>query len=473
MLFRLFRKPRRKAPARPVRFRPRLEALEDRYCPAGGLLDPTFGTGGIVNLPSATDNGATAVAVQPDGKVVVAGAVNRRASASSFSSGDSISVQRLNRDGTLDTTFYGTGSVAIKASGNDLPNALALQPDGRILVGGWATDGKDGNYQFLVARLNANGTLDTTFGSKGLWLSASLYGSMVKKLTVLTDPAHPTTVTGIVASARGIVNGTNCFEAIKLTPAGAPDRTFGSGGFAVFAGLNGGDAESVAADRLTGEIYLAGSVRLTLADGSQVIEGCLAALTPAGALDPAFGGGAGYVLAAPTGFTGSDFHDVAVQTLTVNGQPVSRLVVAGDAYAPNVNGYAVVAGFTLDGTLDTSFGSGGWFLTAGPSNGYSPSFHSLALEADGSIVVGGFVHYTAADGTNHSEMLVGHLTAAGAADTSFGPDGTGLTVVQDGLDSRVWSVAVDPINGGILASGYSISSSGAAQQAAVARFTAP
>src|SRR4051794_15856657 len=99
MLFRLFRKSRRKAPTRPVRFRPSLETLEDRYCPAGGLLDPTFGTGGLVNLPSTTDNGARAVAVQPDGKVVIAGEVLSK------SSYEIISVQWLNRDGSLDTTF--------------------------------------------------------------------------------------------------------------------------------------------------------------------------------------------------------------------------------------------------------------------------------------------------------------------------------------------------------------------------------
>src|SRR5437868_1259670 len=68
---------RQRAPQRSA-FRPRLEALEDRLTPSGGgLLDPTFGTGGLVNLPNATDNGAPAVAVQPDGKVVIVGQINR------------------------------------------------------------------------------------------------------------------------------------------------------------------------------------------------------------------------------------------------------------------------------------------------------------------------------------------------------------------------------------------------------------
>ena len=54
---------------------------------------------------------------------------------------------------------------------------------------------------------------------------------------------------------------------------------------------------------------------------------------------------------------------------------------------------------------------------------------ALALEADGSIAVGGTQSYTASDGTVHKEMLVGHLTAGGAADTSFGPNGTGFAAV--------------------------------------------
>jgi uncharacterized delta-60 repeat protein len=460
--------PRRRPAIRRPSSRPRLEALEDRTTPSGGLLDPTFGTGGIVNLPNATDYAASAVAVQPDGKVVVAGQTNRT---TGTGQADSITVQRLNRDGSLDTTFNKTGSLTIQTGKSDWPKSVALQPDGEILVGGGATS-NNGSQEFLVARLNANGTLDTTFASKGLWVSASPYGE-VEKLAVLTDPAHPSTVTGIVAAAQGSANGTRCLEAIKLTPAGAPDRTFGAGGFAVFANLNLANqvvrTASVAVDRLSGEIYLAGPVSVPTANNT----GCLAALTPAGALDPAFGGGAGYVLADPTGSHEIEFYDVAVQTLTVNGQAVSRVLVAGLDAPPATHFSGVVYGYTPAGTLDASFGSGGTFSIPGLGTGVNLLFSSLALEADGSIVVGGSQRYTATDGTYPSEMVVGHLTAAGAADTSFGPDGTGFTVVPDGLDSKVLGVAIDPLDGGILACGVSDSTRQSPAQAAVARFTAP
>src|SRR5262245_45972146 len=99
---RALRRTRTPSPARPPlpARRPMVERLEARDNPSGGLLDPTFGSGGIVNLPNTTNLAATAVAVQPDGKVVIAGSVNN---VSGRNNGPyTITVQRLNRDGSLD-----------------------------------------------------------------------------------------------------------------------------------------------------------------------------------------------------------------------------------------------------------------------------------------------------------------------------------------------------------------------------------
>jgi uncharacterized delta-60 repeat protein len=423
-----------------------LEVLEARDCPTAGLLDPTFGSGGIVNLPTTTDSTARDVVVQPDGKVVIAGVSN------TANGNDIISVQRLNTNGTLDTTFNRTGSVTI--AGSSISTSVALQPDGKILIGGDASvkQGKTYVDESLVARLNTNGTLDPTFGNKGLWVSTSASGP-VEDLAVLTDPAHSGTVTGIVGAVWG-----SSFEAIKLTPAGRPDQTFGSGGVAAFANLNG-QSTSVAEDPLSGEIYLAGEV-------NAFTTGALAALTPTGALDTTFGGGAGYVLADSTG-EGTLFNDVVVQTVSVNGQPVSRLLVAGQS-AVQLPPSGFVAAYTLGGALDTTFGNGGSFTLAGVAGGTAPSFTSLVVEADGSIVVGGGQTY----GYDSSEMLIGHLTASGVADTSFGPDGTGFTTVQDGTQiGNVRGLAIDPTNYDILACGDSTDNNGQSH-GAIIRLTA-
>ena len=461
-----FRRPRSGKAARQSApcFRPRVEGLEDRLTPSGGQLDPTFGSGGIVHLPHATDVSASAVAVQPDGKVVIAGYVQL------FTGKDYISVQRLNRDGSLDTTFNKTGSVTIQTGSYTGSNAVALQPDGKILVGGsWSSNTSGGA---LVARLNANGTLDTTFGSKGLWESTT---GGVKKLAVLTNATH-TAVTGIVAAATGTANGASCFEAIKLTPAGVPDKTFGSGGFAVFGGLSGlsghGGAISVAVAP-SGEMYLAGTVQFS---GMTYLEGCIAAVTPAGALDASFGGGLGYVLGSPTATQESGFFDVAVQTLTVNGQAVSRLIAAGYIATHQADGsYAEIdvgiSAYALGGALDTSFGSGGWFTSSNPNiNAGSPR---LTLEADGSIVVGWEQTYIDSSGVTYSQMMIGHLTANGTADTSFGSDGTGFVAISDGIFCHPAGLAIDPTDGSILACGSTRGYTFSTNQAVVGRLTAP
>jgi uncharacterized delta-60 repeat protein len=163
-------------------FRPRVEALEDRYCLSPGVMEWSDPEGG----------GANAVAVQPDGKTVVAGvALNSKVQQFIF-------VQRLNQDGSVDLTFNKSGSLTIQTGKGCIPSAVALQPDGKILIGGQAI-ANNGTGESLVARVNPNGTLDTTFGnSRGLELLTN--GGYVDGLAVLTDPTHPATVTGIVAA---------------------------------------------------------------------------------------------------------------------------------------------------------------------------------------------------------------------------------------------------------------------------------
>ena len=446
--------PRPLTRTRPHARRLAVEQLEVRENPStGGVLDPTFGSGGIVHLPSTTDDGARAVVVQPDGKVIITGTARQQKGS------ESITVQRLNANGSLDTTFNRTGSLTIGS--NDYSTSLALQPDGKILVGGSTMDSK-GNHELLVARLNPNGTLDTTFGSKGLWLNVG-NGIAVEGLAVLTDASH-TAATGIIAATEAGTTTSIYFGAVKLTPAGQPDKTFGTGGFSALPNLPG-HTEAVAVAP-SGEVYLAGSVSLAATPE----QGGIAALTPAGQLDTTFNGGAGYVLADPTGTRFSDFYDLAVQTRTVNGLPVSRLVAAGTTASPT-NGYSdgFVAAFTLAGAPDTTFGAGGMFIYTNPP-GADSEFEGLAVAADGSIVLGGYQSFT--DGSIPEEMLIGRLTADGAADTSFGTDGTGFIALQDGYESVILGVAVDPTNGDIAAGGGNNPTKGVARQAAVARFTA-
>src|SRR5262249_28006591 len=188
---------------RPATRRLMLEVLEARDCPSGGLLDPTFNSSGTETF-STSQIKMVSTAVQPDGKIVAVGSV------STFNHGDELAVVRLNPDGTPDKTFNGTGSEALTVF--PYGRAVAIQPDGKILIGGQAFGRSD---EYAVTRLNTNGSLDTTFGKRGVWVldrSSVPNTEEVDQLAVLTDPNHPAVVTGISdavkrAAAGGAQNG--------------------------------------------------------------------------------------------------------------------------------------------------------------------------------------------------------------------------------------------------------------------------
>ena len=126
-----------------------------------GTLDTTFSTDGkVVKDVNGSSNGGVAVAMQPDGKIVVAGYASRTGTTD-------FAIYRYNTNGTLDTTFSGDGvSVGFFGVGRtDFARELVLQSDGKIIVVGWSAN-ESGN-DWAIVRLNANGTADTTFSGDG------------------------------------------------------------------------------------------------------------------------------------------------------------------------------------------------------------------------------------------------------------------------------------------------------------------
>jgi uncharacterized delta-60 repeat protein len=135
-----------------------------RYRP-GGALDGTFGTGGRVSTDVRGEQGpdeAHALVVQPDGKLVAAGAA--------FNSGGTdgqFALVRYNADGTLDTTFGTGGKVTTDFRDHDVATALAVQPDGKLVAAGYTTTVFQTPWDFALARYNPDGRLDPTFGVSG------------------------------------------------------------------------------------------------------------------------------------------------------------------------------------------------------------------------------------------------------------------------------------------------------------------
>jgi uncharacterized delta-60 repeat protein len=131
-----------------------------RYETDGSLDLSLKGTGFLTTSVSNWDDRSRAVAIQPDGKIVVAGEGSRN-----YSHTD-IAVIRYNGDGNLDTSFSDDGIVTTSIGDSSTAASVALQPDGKIVMAGWYDDG--GNRYFVVARYTVTGTLDTQFNSTGL-----------------------------------------------------------------------------------------------------------------------------------------------------------------------------------------------------------------------------------------------------------------------------------------------------------------
>ncbi len=133
--------------------------LVTRYTTTGSL-DSTFGSFGIVKTDiGISDDRAFALAIQPDGKIVVAGSTNTV-------TGYHLAVARYNKNGTLDNTFDTDGIVVTDVgAGTGFISALAIQSNGRIVVAGYSNNGT--NDTFAAARYNSNGAMDNTFGTHG------------------------------------------------------------------------------------------------------------------------------------------------------------------------------------------------------------------------------------------------------------------------------------------------------------------
>ena len=233
-----------------------------------GSLDSSFGSGGRAIVPMGSNyDFVNAVEVQSDGKIVLAGNAGYEAAAD-------FAVARLNPDGSLDSTFNGTGkSIVPMISGGDRANALAIQRDGKIVLGGMV--GYYDAADFGVARLHANGTLDTTFGTDGKWI-ASLSADADRVLAMTLQPDSK-------ILAAGGADGD--YAVVRLTPNGSLDNSFAAAGIRIFSMTGGADTSRGIALQRDGKIVLAGR-----ANAGDLADFGLARLNSNGSLDTRFNG---------------------------------------------------------------------------------------------------------------------------------------------------------------------------------------
>src|SRR5439155_6351600 len=183
---------------------------------ADGSLDGNFGTGGKVTTAIGTASGGAALVLQPNGKLVAAG-YTFTGSRTQFA------LVRYLATGSLDTSFGTGGKVATPISSiDDEVSALVLQPDGKLVAAGYANDGS--NMNFALVRYNADGSLDTSFGTGGkVTTPIESIGNQVFALVLQPD--------GKLVAAGYANDGSNQdFALVRYSPDGNLDGSFGAGG---------------------------------------------------------------------------------------------------------------------------------------------------------------------------------------------------------------------------------------------------
>jgi uncharacterized delta-60 repeat protein len=298
-------------------------------------------------------------------------------------------VARLNTDGSFDTTFNTTGYINSEGDTNSyVYNHVVLQDDGKIIVVGY-TDGDDG----IILRFNTDGSLDTTFNSTGyINLENGTNSYIYKKVAIQSDGKY--VVVGQSDGNDGIV--------VRYNTDGSLDTTFNSTGYIITE--DGTDSylyDSVALQS-DGKIVVVGRT-----DGS---EGVIARYTTDGSLDPTFNT-TGYFNAE--GATGIDFNRLFGVAIQSDG----KIVAVGRTDAND----GLVARFNTDGTLDTTFNSTGYFNAENGTTSYL--FYSLALDDDDKIIAVGY--------TNSSYGLIVRLNTNGTLDTTFNSTGYIINTVND------------------------------------------
>ena len=384
---------------------------------APGGRDPGFSGDGkaITNFGSGNDF-ANGVAIQADGKIVVAGRAG--------GAGGRFGLARYNRNGKLDTSFGGDGKVVtnFSAIADDFANGVAIQADGKIVAAGHSND------RFALARYNSDGTLDVTFSGDG-------------KMTTNFSSAFDDAL-GVAVRANGKIvaaghAGSDKFALARYNPNGTLDTTFSGNGKVTTNFSPVSDLATGVAIQANGKIVAAGTAGSTEFSGTFA----LARYNQNGTLDTTFSGNG----KATTDFTPGE-QDVAFGVaIQANG----KIVAAGGG---DVGGFSFeLARYKRNGALDTTF-SGDGKVTTNFSAGLDAA-HSVAIQADGKIVAAGHASLR--------RFALARYNRNGNLDTTFSGNGKVVTdFTRRGFGDDFANGVAIQANGKIVAAGRAGGSGG-------------
>ena len=351
-----------------------------------GQLDPTFGNNGIFTTTLST---GFAVALQADGKIVFAGEASIASSP----------IFRLNSNGTLDSTFGTGGEVQLTPPGRESLGvfALAVQSDGKILVA--ANDNG-----ILLARLTSTVAADASFGQNGFSTTVAVQSVPFSGGMVLQSDGN------IVVVGGGVVGTATPSAIARFTSAGQLDSSFGVGGVANL--VYGGPTQ----------VALQADGKILVTSGPPVLpfffstfappvaqQGTLTRYNKNGSLDATFG----------TVGTASSLPSASALTVQSDG----RILVAGGVIskrnlAPNPTdlGFGILR-YLSNGSIDSSFGTGGVAITDFGANNPDAAAFALALQANGDIVAAGTAAVPNDGSFAAAPFALARYTSAGKLDT--------------------------------------------------------
>jgi TonB family protein len=405
---------------------------------------PAAGRDGTTRANNVKWDAVEALALQPDGKIIVAGITGNHVATHLTGRGTSrrlrgdFALARYSVDGSLDASFGEGGKAVADFAGNDdHVRAIALQPDGKILlVGETAWDNCDSD--FALARFNSDGTPDTTFGQGG------------KVVTDFFGGRDRAIVVALQGDGRIVVTGDAVNDHVNLALArynrdGSLDKTFGKNGQVATPSDSYAFTSSISL-RPNGKISVAIGSTNCYPDGrsaNSIIWDTSFTLTryhADGRLDAAF---------ANNGTTVTVWREPAEVASAMTIQPDGKSILAGATNIEGRRGYFALHRFNEDGRFDDSFGHEGKVATLFD---YSTEPQAIGTFPDGSFIVVGSVGGASTSGSK--AVSLARYTKNGKLDLSFGKEGKVITPCGGTGECEASAIALQP-DGKIIVGGYS------------------
>jgi uncharacterized delta-60 repeat protein len=372
-----------------------------------GFPDPNFGGDGIITVNIAdTTSVAYAIACLPDGKILIAGYA--------YNGHDmDFALHRMFPDGSPDNTF-GTNGIVLTdfSTHDDRATSMKIQPDGKIVLGGFANEGNS----FAIARYNADGSPDSTFSTDGKVTPAEGSKTDFGPTLLLTSDGK------ILIAGSNYTNLDDYAAMVRYNPDGTIDNTFTPDNNVVKGTIYGAALQSDGKILLTGQVY------------DMSVDLLLARFNADGTVDNSFS------------FDGKLTYDYRVVDVG-NGLAIQndqKIIVTGYYYSAF---YGIEQlRYESDGILDAGYATDGAYIYADP--GYHPHrTYAVAVQPDQKILLAGSGYK---ESSNFGFELI-RLNTDGSTDSTFGSGG--MAYATEGNSSGAYSLCFQP-DGKILACGY-------------------